>query len=312
LYRADLHMANMEGANLIGTKLQGAHNLSEIQLRRTNMMVGTIMPDGSMYDGRFHLPGDLGAANSHGVNLDNPFEIDQFYGVHISRPTTKTNDQVDKLMALKDTQLVRMLRKSDHEVVLRAVYELRRRGRLSDGLLEWTYLKFVHLQSADLSSVNLCKANLSMADLQGANLSHAKLEGTRLSKANLRGCELAMASLKDASLSGANLQGACNVTVDQLSKVSTMRGATMPDNSRYDGRFNLSGDLCTIHNWRIDSNDPEAAADFYGVSLDDYLLGQQLTSEKVPISWGEVCGSNNRIAAEALFSNLSDLDYGFS
>lgn len=312
LYDANLNMANMERANLIGTNLQGVHKLSESQLRQTNMLVGTIMPDGSIYDGRFQLAGDLESAQAHHVNLDNPIELDQFYGVHVSRPTEKTYDQVTKLMSCTDSQLVRMLRKSDHKVVLRAVYELRRRGRLNDSLLEWTSLKYVHLQAANLSSVNFRKADLSMADLQGANLSHANLEGTRLTKANLRGCNLDTAILKDALLNSAIIQGVRNVSDDQLSEASTMRGAMMPDGSRYDGRFNLPGDLWTIHNWRIDSNDPDAVADFFGVSLDDYLLGQQLISEKMPISWFETCGSNYRFGAEALLSNLSDHDPCFS
>ncbi|MCJ7660653.1 MAG: pentapeptide repeat-containing protein [Anaerolineales bacterium] len=306
LYGANLHMADLEGANLIRAKLQSVCNFSEDQLRKTNRMRFAIMPDGSLYNGSFHLPGDLESAQAHHVNLDNPIELDQFYGVHIPRPTEKTYDQVTKLMSRTDSQLVRMLRKSDHEIVLQAVYELRRRGRLNGSLLEWTSLKFVHLQGANLSSTNFRKADLSMADLQGANLSHANLEGTRLNKADMRGCDLRMANLKDAQMSGVNIQGACNITDNQLSKVSMMRGATMTDGNRYDGRFNLTGDLWALRSWRIDSNDPEAVADFFSVSLDDYLLGQQLISEKLPISWFEACGSKNRFGAESLLSNLSD------
>jgi len=306
LYGANLHMADLEGANLIRAKLQSVCNFSEDQLRKTNKMRFAIMPDGSLYDGSFHLPGDLESAQAHHVNLDNPIELDQFYGVHISRPTERTYDQVTELMSSTDSQLVRMLRRSDHEVVLRAVYELRRRGRLSDSLLERTSFKFVHLQGANLSSANFRKADLSMADLQGANLSHANLEGTRLNMADMRGCDLRMANLKDAQMSGVNLQGACNVIDDQLSKVSMMRGAMMTDGSRYDGRFNLTGDHWNLRRGRIDSNDPETAADFFGVSLDDFLLGQQLMFGKIPISWVEICGCNNRLSAEALLSNLSD------
>lgn len=276
LYGADLNMANLEGADLIMTNLQGVHNLSESQLRHTNRMVGATMPDGSLYDGRFQLPGDLAAANSRHFNLDHPVEKAQFYGTYISPPSARTYVQDISLMALTDIQLVRMLRNSNHEVVAQAIHELRRRDRLGGNLLEWTHLKFVHFQGIDLSSANLQKADLSMADLQGANLSHVNLEGARLFNANLRGCNLDAAILKDALLRGANLQGACNLSDKQLSMTSTMRGAMMPDGSRYDGRFNLPGDLWTIHSWRIDVNDPEAIADFYGVSLDDYLLGQRM------------------------------------
>ena len=185
LYGADLYLANLEGANLIKTNLQGVHNLGESQLCQTNRMAGTIMPDGSLYDGRFQLPGDLAAANSRHFNLDHPVEKAQFYGIYISPPSARTYAQDISLMALTDIQLIRMLRNSDHEVVAQAVHELRRRDRLGGNLLEWTHLKFVHFQGIDLSSANLQKADLSMADLQGANLSHVNLEGARLFNANL-------------------------------------------------------------------------------------------------------------------------------
>lgn len=285
LYAADLYLTNLEGADLIKTNLQGVHNLSEFQLRQTNRMAGTTLPDGSLYDGRYQLSGDLAVANSRHVNLDHPIEKARFYGIYSSPSSARTYSQDLSLMAFTDIQLVRMLRNSDHEVVAQAVYELRRRDRLGSNLLEWTHLKYVHLQGIDLSSANLQKADLSMADLQGANLSHVNLEGARLFRSNLRGCNLDSAILKDALLRGANLQGAYNLCDEQLSMTSTMRGAMMPDGSRYDGRFKLPGDLFTIHSWRIDANNPEALADFYGVSLADYLLGQSVVrNHKYPMT----------------------------
>jgi len=281
LYAANLDRAILDGANLIKVNLQCVRNLSDDQLRRTNCMRGAIMPDGSIYDGRFYLPGDLLAAQKIGVDLTVMDEFAAFYGVHIHRKAQISDDQVLRLKKYTDAQLVRLLRSSDHQVVIEAIYELRKRGQLSDGSLAWTHLKYVHLQDTDLSTANLSKADLQMANLHSANLSQANLEGTRFIKANLRGCNFDGANLRDSILTGANLQSACNLSYEQLSAVSSLRGATLPDGSRYDGRFNLTGDQWTAATWRVDLNDPEEAAEFYGVSLHDYLFGQGMEKDKV-------------------------------
>ncbi|HEY5901324.1 MAG TPA: pentapeptide repeat-containing protein [Anaerolineales bacterium] len=51
--------ADLSGADLRGANLRGAHVRDE-QLRRAACLIGATMPDGSGYDGRFHLHGDRG------------------------------------------------------------------------------------------------------------------------------------------------------------------------------------------------------------------------------------------------------------
>jgi uncharacterized protein YjbI with pentapeptide repeats len=85
-------------------------------------------------------------------------------------------------------------------------------------------------------------ANLEGADLSGANLSGANLEGAQLSQANLQGAEFRATNLQGADLHGANLEGARNLETDELAKAHSLAEATLPDGSRYDGRFNLPGD----------------------------------------------------------------------
>ncbi len=95
--------------------------------------------------------------------------------------------------------------------------------------------------------------------MHGANLSNARLTGADLYKANLR--------------------DARNLTDDQLSETNRLWGATMPDGSPYDGRYNLSGDLAFAQWAKVDVNDPKAMADFYGVPLENYMSGQERAAE---------------------------------
>lgn len=57
---SDLSMANLSGADLSMANLNGALNLTEEQLAQVHRLCGAILPDGSHYDGRLNLPGDMG------------------------------------------------------------------------------------------------------------------------------------------------------------------------------------------------------------------------------------------------------------
>jgi len=175
--------------------------------------------------------------------------------------------------AITVMQLIRKLRSPDNKLVLQAIEELRARGWLSDGSLEGVSLRYVHLQGADLHMAHLRGVNLHMAHLQGVDLSMANLQGARLTKANLHRADLSMTNLQGANMSIVNLQGAYNLSNEQLAQAGRLRGATMPDGSPYDGRFNLAGDLETMRFLRVDTNDPVAMADFYGVFFADYQRG---------------------------------------
>ena len=143
-----------------------------------------------------------------------------------------------------------------------------------------------------MSEADLPGANLMRADLRGANLRGANLRGANLFEADLHGADLLDARLQDANLldaklheaalHGVDLHGA-EMTDDQFATANGLCGATMPDGTVYDGRFNLSADISRAIEWNSDNpEDPEAIADWYGVSLEDYLAGQEWARENLP------------------------------
>jgi uncharacterized protein YjbI with pentapeptide repeats len=77
-----------------------------------------------------------------------------------------------------------------------------------------------------MNGADLRNANLSNTTLNFANLDNANLAGT-----NLQASDLHNVSLAGANLTRANLKDAVGLTADQLSKVKTLKGATMPDGS---------------------------------------------------------------------------------
>src|SRR6266700_7131371 len=103
-------------------------------------------------------------------------------------------------------------------------------------LINATTDNIVHLDGADLINADLIDANLSGADLNGSNLSGADLSRAYLSNAHLTHADLSNASLYGAIMAGANLAGAnlefaLNITLEQLEKAKSLKGATMRDGS---------------------------------------------------------------------------------
>jgi uncharacterized protein YjbI with pentapeptide repeats len=272
LYQANMSKTNIQGTKLSKANLQGVINLTDNQLKQAYRLQDAIMPDGGRYDGSFNLPGDLKTAQVRGIDIDNPQEKAEFYGIFIPEAI---DHQDTGFSPHTDFQVIRKLRSADHRLVLRAIEELRKRGRLSDGTLAWSEFRFVHFQGADLSAANFHNANLNFSDLRGANLSDAILDGTSLRKAKINGADFSHTSLAAACLEEANLQGATHLEEDQLRQVGRLRGATLPDGSRYDGRYNLPGDLEQAKRKKVDIHSPEELAGYHGVSIDSFLSGQE-------------------------------------
>lgn len=161
-------------------------------------------------------------------------------------------------------------------------------------------LFMTNLSRANLAGAFLNDAGLVSANLKGANLSGAFMRGTHLNGADLTGADLTDATLSESTmaealvlsgditivelqdsvlddpelsesdlgevLEGATLRGAI-VTNDQLATVRSLKGAIMPDGSRYDGRFNLPGDISAAQMQGIDPDDPEALAHWYAAGI---------------------------------------------
>lgn len=170
--------------------------------------------------------------------------------------------------------LIRKLRSPDNKRVLEAIEELRVRGWLEDGSLANHRLCQVHMQGADLFGAELSGVDLHQADLEWADLSQANLSGARLTRTNLRSANFSQTHLLGADLLKADLGGARNLTDGQLAQVKRLCFAIMPNGATYDGRYNLEGDLELARWQKVNVDDPEAMAYFFGIPLEVYLRAQ--------------------------------------
>jgi len=205
-------------------------------------------------------------------------------------------------MALKTRRDVRRLGQQLHDedlaVALGAVEELRERGWLNDGRLvggytPWWNLRATNLQSADLSGAYLKGAVfgarrdaqglivMPAANLRAADLSGANLQEVDLREVDLRGANFAGADLRRAVLLDANLLEARGLTDLQVVQIYRMRGAQMPDGTRYDGRYRLKGDHAWAREHDINTKDPVEMAAYYEVPLEVFLAGQEWAEQNL-------------------------------
>ena len=63
---------------------------------------------------------------------------------------------------------------------------------------------------------------------------------------------------------------------EQLAQAKRLWGAIMPDGKSYDGRYNLAGDIAFAKWGRVDTNDPQAMAEFLRIPLETYVRGQEM------------------------------------
>lgn len=116
---------------------------------------------------------------------------------------------------------------------------------------------------------------LTDGSLRDIHLHRGNLEEIWLDEADLQGCDFSRTNLRLTYLTGANLRFARGLTENKLSQVSSLRGATMPNGSKYDGRYNLPSDLRNAKRQNLDLSDDHAMAEFYGISLEVYQVGQR-------------------------------------
>jgi len=248
LTRANLNGVNLENANLNVTNLRSA------SLTLTNMRQ-TILVNANLIDA--NLSGaSLTRAHLSGANL--------IYA-NLSGANLTNADLVDANLT---------------------------NVNLTEASLTVTNLTRANLTDANLMNTDLARANLTNADLNDATLVNANLEGARLTNADLSGANLTNVNFKSTKLENAyfynvNLKGA-NLTDKQLVSVNRMCKATMANGNQYDGRYRLQGDFYYATTYRkIDINSPEAMAEFYGVSLEQYLEGQKWADEHLDALRGE-------------------------
>lgn len=246
--------------------------------------------------------------NDYYANLGTEFISIAITVLVIDRLAIQRQEKQDELR-LK-AELIARSGSAIREIAVAAISELAQRGWLFDGTLTeanlkganlkgtilhstvqgGANLKNAYLQNADLSEMRLYEVNLELAELgrakllrsqlvnanlKGANLDFADFEGAYLILTDLEGAHMYQTNIKNVKLWNANLLGVRDLTDSQLASTNRMRDATMPNGSRYDGRYNLTGDITDATDDGIDVENDETMAAWYGVALTDYCLGQE-------------------------------------
>lgn len=176
------------------------------------------------------------------------------------------------------SELIRQMGSKINRDARRAIEALRAEGWLENGSLDMVKLPNAQLEEADLRWARLKRAQLYRATLKGANLFGADLEGIHLAGADLTGAQMGRCNLYRAYLEGVNFTGARKLSHKNLSQASRLKGAIMPDGGRYNGCYNLQSDIRRIHEAGIELDDIEAVAEWYGVSAEAYVYGQEWAS----------------------------------
>ncbi len=137
---------------------------------------------------------------------------------------------------------------------------------LNDADLENASLRYAKLQKSHLFNTVLQKADLQYSDFRGAYFFGADLR-------NVSGNNI---NIEDANIWETNLFGA-SLSEEMLMKAKRLRGSTLPNGSRYNGKFNLIGDLEDAKKDGVDVDNPTAMAAWYVVSTGSYEEGQNTT-----------------------------------
>lgn len=89
---ANMYQADLEGSDLGNAVLDKADfvlanlkdvNVTDEQLVKTDIMYGSIMPDGRKYDGRYHLAGDFAYARRKDINIESDEALAKWFGVSL-------------------------------------------------------------------------------------------------------------------------------------------------------------------------------------------------------------------------------------
>jgi uncharacterized protein YjbI with pentapeptide repeats len=250
--------ANLEGANLSQAVLSGTDfigaNLSHVNLHQADLRnTSFVMADLSY--------ANLEGALMHGAQLDGAYlRGAQLNMTHLSPKWSRIGHLLTNLEgAQQDFSRWDLSGANLREADLRhAVF--------TEATLYQANLSGANLSSSDLSQANLWQADLSQASLTDANLYDTSLQEADLAAADLRNANCLGTSFRGANLAGTNLQDAQHLTEQQLRQVHALRGAILPDGSRYDGQFNLPGDIALASESGLDVDDAQVMARFYAAN----------------------------------------------
>ena len=181
------------------------------------------------------------------------------------------------------SRLIREMGSEDNAEALAAARQLKEKGWMADGSLAGKNFYNASLSNALLADAN-CKqavfanANLMKATLYNANFAEAVLIYADLRGASMNGVNLSKSRLHRAKLDGATLVRAnfkdSDITDHTLRSAAELRYATLPDGTKYDGRFRLQSELEMYSSFYQDEDTPENWAEFYDISVEEYIEGQ--------------------------------------
>lgn len=163
----------------------------------------------------------------------------------------RTQDEQQEAVSRDAERLIERLRLGG-EVSAVALADLRTSGGLYSGVLDGRNLTNLDLARQDLTSIRC-----SGGDLSGADLRACVLVGAILRKTTFRGTRL-----NGADLSWADLEGA-NVDEDSLRTAGSLWRCTLPAGTRYDGRWDLPGDIAAARKYGVDLDSAPERAEFY-------------------------------------------------
>ena len=149
---------------------------------------------------------------------------------------SKPEDEVRKIARIRTLTVLSRLDDRRKRVALQFLHESgliekdNRKIDLHDADLTGADLQDIRLTGTDLHGANLSGADLRRAYLTGMRLANVDLSEADLTDANLWGAELEDTDLTNANLTNAKLTNAL-VTLQQLDKAKSIKGATMPDGS---------------------------------------------------------------------------------
>lgn len=186
--------------------------------------------------------------------------------------------------------LIEKLGSKNNSVATEALHEINAQGWLYDGSLNRASLLSCNLDGNSFSGADIRQARLAFASLRDTNWVEASLQGAWLDHVNLSNATLTMyepeinrhieADLTGASLYMANLKGA-KIRHEQLCKVKSLWKTVMPDGQIYDGRYNLLPDIERFLKFAKNPGDPKEWADYYGISIAQYMNGQLWASKNL-------------------------------
>ena len=149
-------------------------------------------------------------------------------------------------------RLLAQVRSGSVELARSAIEEMRSHGVLGSGSLKGCSFRGARLAGASLEGALLAECDFSGADLRGAQLIHSKLTGAKLDESELDDANMCWADLSHAEISES-----------QLRKLGMLWNAILPNGGRYDGRFELPGDIAHAQQYGIDVSSPTELREFY-------------------------------------------------